>query len=198
MSDIFPITITTLAEQFHQLPGIGPKTAYRLALYLLSGREQVARALAHAMHDAIANVKICSVCYNLTGSDPCPICSDPERDHSQICVVEQPLDASAIERTGEYQGVYRVLHGAISPVEGITPDDLRINELLARVQTGETKEILLATTPTLEGGATNLYLRRGLGAFNGRITELAIGLPMGGGLQYVDEMTLTRAIQGRK
>ena len=193
--------VSKLIDAFGALPGIGPKTASRLAYYLLRADASVALNLATALQDLKANTLFCSVCFNIADRDPCPVCSNPQRDHSIICVVEEPLDVQAIERTGEFKGVYHVLHGAISPVEGIGPDDLKIGELLRRIQKADSltpvKEILIATNPKLEGEATAMYIARLIKPLSLRVTRIARGLPVGGDLEYADEVTLGRALAGR-
>lgn len=193
--------VSKLIEAFGALPGIGPKTASRLAYYLLRADASVALNLATALQDLKANTLFCSVCFNIADRDPCPVCSNSQRDQSTICVVEEPLDVQAIERTGEFKGVYHVLHGAISPVEGIGPDDLKIGELLRRIQKADAltsiKEILIATNPKLEGEATAMYIARLIKPLGIRVTRIARGLPVGGDLEYADEVTLGRALTGR-
>lgn len=191
--------VSQLIEAFSALPGIGPKTASRLAYYLLRADDQTSLNLARALENLKANTLFCSTCFNIADRDPCPICVSNERDHGLICVVEEPLDVQAVERTREYLGVYHVLHGAISPIEGIGPDNLRVAELLHRIQKSETpvREVLLATNPNLEGEATAMYISRLIKPLGIRTTRLARGLPMGGDLEYADEVTLGRALQGR-
>ncbi len=204
--------VSQLIEAFTQLPGIGPKTASRLAYFLLRSDDAVALNLARALEDLKANTLFCSICHNIADREPCAICSNAQRDHGTICVVEEPLDVQAIERTREYQGVYHVLHGAISPVDGIGPEDLKIGELLQRIQQAEgsaapdpagevptapVKELLLATNPNLEGEATAMYIARLIKPLGIRVTRLARGLPVGGDLEYADEVTLGRALAGR-
>jgi recombination protein RecR len=191
--------VSQLIEAFSALPGIGPKTASRLAYYLLRADDQTSLNLARALESLKANTLFCSTCFNIADRDPCPICASTERDHGLICVVEEPLDVQAVERTREFLGVYHVLHGAISPIEGIGPDNLRVAELLHRIQKSETpvREVLLATNPNLEGEATAMYISRLIKPLGIRTTRLARGLPMGGDLEYADEVTLGRALQGR-
>jgi recombination protein RecR len=190
--------VSRLIEEFNKLPGIGPKSAARLTYYLLRMPEEEARALAEAIIAVKEKTVLCSSCQNITESDPCAICSGNERDHSIICVVEDPLDILALERTGQYKGLYHVLHGVLSPMDGIGPDDLKIKELLKRLKTGSVKEIILATNPNLEGEATAMYLQRLLSPLGVRLTRLARGLPIGGDLEYADEITLTHALEGRQ
>lgn len=197
--DTTPRAVTQLIEEFHRLPGIGPKTAQRLTFYLLRASKEQSQSLAEALMRLKERVVTCSVCSNIAEEDPCAICRDESRDRSIICVVEEPLDVLAIERTREYRGLYHVLHGAISPVEGIGPEDLKIQELLDRIQQDAAiREIVLATNPNLEGEATALYLERLIKPLGIRLTRLARGLPMGGDLEYADEVTLTRALEGRR
>jgi recombination protein RecR len=189
--------VTRLIEEFSKLPGIGPKTASRLTYFLLRAPEEQAVGLSEALRELKIRTQFCEVCYNITEESPCPICRDPERDEGLLCVVESPLDVLAIEKTGVYSGRYHVLHGAISPVEGIGPEDLKIGQLLARLQGGSVTEVVVATNPTLEGEATAMYLQKQMGGGDMRISRLARGLPIGGDLEYVDEVTLTRALEGR-
>lgn len=197
MSKAIPEPVTKLIDALSRLPGVGPKTASRLTYYLLRAPDELSIGLADALRDLKAETKFCSVCYNITVTDPCGICGDTRRDQSMIAVVEEPLDVLALERTGSYSGVYHVLHGAISPVNGIGPDDLRIRELAARLEGGVVREVIVATNPGLEGDATAMYIQRELADKGVRITRLARGLPVGGDLEYVDAVTLTRALQGR-
>ena len=197
--DTTPRAVTRLIEEFHRLPGIGPKTAQRLTFYLLRAPKENAQSLAEALAQLKENIVICSICANIAEQNPCGICRDEARDQSIICVVEEPLDVLAVERTREYHGLYHVLHGAISPVEGIGPEDLRVGELLARLQKNSViKEIVLATNPNLEGEATAMYLERLIKPLGIKMTRLARGLPVGGDLEYADEVTLTRALEGRR
>ncbi len=203
MVAVTPEPVTRLIEAFAQLPGIGPKTASRLTFYLLRRPAEQAEVLADALRDLKQKTVFCEICYNITEASPCSVCRDEGRDRSTICVVEEPLDVIAIDRTGEYHGLYHVLHGAISPVEGIGPDELRIGELLARLkraaEQGEpVREVLLATNPNLEGEATAMYLARLIQPLGVRVTRLARGLPVGGDLEYADAVTLGRALQGRQ
>ena len=190
--------LARLIEEFYRLPGIGPKSAQRLAYYLLRMPAADARSLAEAIVEVKEKVTLCSICQNVTEVDPCRICTDPGRDRSIMCVVEEPLDILALERTASYHGLYHVLHGAISPMDGIGPEDLKVSELLDRLRAGETKEIILATNPNLEGEATSMYIGRLIGPLGLRVTRLARGLPAGGDLEYADDLTLTRALEGRQ
>ena len=193
-----PEPITRLVEAFSRLPGVGPKTASRLTFYLLRSGEELATELAGALADLHHSLVYCRVCFNITEDSPCPICQDEQRDREIICVVEEPLDVQALEKTGVYRGLYHVLHGAISPVDGIGPDDLRIKELVERLGDNTIKEIILATNTGLEGEATAMYLERHLAPLGVYITRLARGLPVGGDLEYADTITLTRALEGRR
>ncbi|MBN1484719.1 MAG: recombination protein RecR [Chloroflexia bacterium] len=193
-----PRVVARLVEELIKLPGIGPKSASRLAYYLLHAPEEQVRDLAESLLEMKERIVLCSRCFNITEQDPCPICADENRDQSRICVVEQPLDVIALERTDRYRGLYHVLHGALSPVEGIGPEDLHIGELFTRVRLQPVEEIILATNPNLEGDATAMYLSQQLIPLGVRVTRLAHGLPMGGDLEYADEITLSRALEGRR
>jgi recombination protein RecR len=197
MSKAVPEPVTRLIEAFSRLPGVGPKTASRLTYYLLRAPDETSVSLATALNDLKANTQFCSRCWNITVDDPCPICSDEARDRRLIAVVEEPLDVLAIERTDTYEGLYHVLHGAISPVEGIGPEQLKIRPLIRRAQEGDVLEVIIATNPGLEGDATAMYIQQQLMPLGVKVTRLARGLPTGGDLEYVDSMTLTRALQGR-
>ncbi|HIR64732.1 MAG TPA: recombination protein RecR [Candidatus Faecousia faecigallinarum] len=194
----FPAALERLTEQFGKLPGIGPKTAQRLAFHLLSLPEEEANAFAQAVLEAKRCVKTCPVCQNLTDQDLCPICADPRRDHSQICVVAEARDLAALERAREYRGVYHVLHGVISPLNHVGPDDIRIKPLLARVGAGDVAEVIMATNPDTEGEATAMYISRLLRPMGVKVTRLAYGVPVGSQLEYADEVTLLRALAGRQ
>ncbi len=190
--------VARLVEEFHKLPGIGPKSAQRLAYYILRSPAVEAEALARAIMEVKEKIVLCTVCQNVTEVDPCRICSDDRRDRSAICVVEEPLDILALERTHSFHGLYHVLHGVISPMDGIGPDDLKVGELLDRLQSGAALEIIVATNPNLEGEATAMYLGRLLRPLGLRVTRLARGLPMGADLEYADDITLSRALEGRQ
>ena len=190
--------VARLIEALHKLPGIGPKSAQRLTYYLLRVPESEARTLAQAIVELKEKIILCSVCQNVTETDPCGICSDAQRDQSMICVVEEPLDVLAIERTRGYGGLYHVLHGVISPMEGVGPEDLKFNELAARLRNGTVREVIMATNPNLEGEATAMYVSRQLGSMSVRVTRLARGLPTGADLEYADDVTLARAIENRQ
>ena len=193
------LPVSRLIEAFNKLPGIGPKSAQRLTFYLLRAPAEEAQALAHAILEMKEKIVLCSVCQNITDSDPCAICEDGQRDRTKIRVVEEPLDILALERTGSYKGLYHVLHGVISPMDGIGPDELKVRELLARLNSpGEVQEIIMATNPNLEGEATAMYLTRLIAPLGIRVTRLARGLPVGADLEYADDVTLTRALEGRQ
>ena len=201
MNEAIPATAAPLArliDEFYKLPGIGPKSAQRLAYYLLRMPPVEAQALAAAILEVKEKVGLCSICQNVTETDPCRICSSRERDRSIICIVEEPLDILAIERAQSYRGLYHVLHGAISPIDGIGPEDLKIADLLNRLRSDEVREIILATNPNLEGEATAMYLTRLLRPLGLKVTRLARGLPVGGDLEYADDVTLARALEGRQ
>jgi recombination protein RecR len=191
-------SLERLIKQLKKLPGIGPKGAQRIALYLLKQPPQDVAALASVLREVKERIRFCSCCFNLTEADPCDICTDPARDQNQLCVVEEANDLLAIEKTGAYKGLYHVLQGAISPLEGMGPDDLRIRELLLRLQDRQGKEVILATNPNTVGEATALYLLRLLKPLGVKVTRIARGLPVGGDLEYADEVTLSRAMEGRR
>ncbi len=197
MSNAVPEPVNRLVEALSRLPGVGPKTASRLTYYLLRAPDELSLTLSDALRDLKANTQFCSVCFNITVDDPCPICADTGRDQRTIAVVEEPLDVLAIERTSAYNGVYHVLHGAISPVNGVGPDELKIRELVARVEKGSILEVIISTNPGLEGDATAMYIQRELLPKGVKLTRLARGLPVGGDIEYADTVTLMRALQGR-
>ena len=190
--------VARLIQEFHKLPGIGSKSAQRLAYYLVRMPEEDAKSLAEAVLAVKNRIILCSECQNISEQDPCPICKDPNRDVSTICLLEEPLDVLAMERTHAYKGLYHVLHGAISPINGISAEDLKIRELLERLKDSAVKEIILATNPNLEGEATAMYVQKLVSPLVERITRLARGLPVGGDLEYADQVTLTRAFEGRQ
>jgi len=190
--------LARLIDEFHKLPGIGPKSAQRLAYYLLRMPPAEAQALAASILEVKERVTLCSICQNVTEVDPCRVCTDDRRERSIICVVEEPLDILALERSQSYRGLYHVLHGAISPMDGIGPEDLKVSELLQRLRSDEVTEIILATNPNLEGEATAMYLTRLLKPLGVKVTRLARGLPVGGDLEYADDVTLARAMEGRQ
>ena len=212
-----PKSVADLIEAFESLPGIGPKTAARLTYYLLHAPDNLSQKLSEALSELKLKTKICSICQNITETDPCEICDDPQRDQSIICVVEDPLDVWAIEKSASFGGLYHVLHGVIAPLENIGPEDLRINELLARLKQVHTpgvksgrnlentpevrqavKEIILATNPSMEGEATAMYIQRLIKPLGIKITRIARGIPIGAELEYADEVTVRRALEGRK
>lgn len=197
MANSTALPLVLLAEHFARLPGIGMKSAQRLAYHVMSMTDEEAQSFADAIICAHSTVKRCKECQNLTENELCPICSDDMRDHSVICVVETPKDISAFERTNEYKGVYHVLHGLISPLDGITPDKIRLKELLARISGGEVKEVIMATNPTVEGEATAMYISKLLKPLGVKVTRLAFGLPIGGSLEFADEVTLFKALENR-
>jgi len=190
--------VARLIEEFEKLPGIGHKTAQRLAFYVMSMSPERVDSLANAIRDAKEKIKHCSVCCNLTDVDPCGICSNQSRDPSVICVVEDPRDVVAMEKTREFKGLYHVLHGVISPMEGIGPDDIKIKELLSRISKGDVKEVILATNPNIEGEATAMYISKLLKPLGIKTTRIAHGIPVGGDLEYADEVTLAKALEGRR
>ena len=190
--------LARLIDELSKLPGVGPKTAQRLAYHILRTSNGDAESLAAAVRSVKTDLRYCGTCFNIAEADPCAVCESPERDHRLVCVVEEPLDVLAIERTNLFRGVYHVLHGAISPVNGVRPDDLRIKELGTRVRAGGVEELILATNPNLEGEATAMYIAQSLGDTLVRVTRLARGLPIGGDLEYADELTVGRALEGRR
>jgi recombination protein RecR len=194
---IIPKTVQNLIDEFSRLPGIGPKTAQRLTFYLLRGAQEKTDSLGNAVLSLKKDIKICSICSNLAESDPCIICGDARRDQGILMVLEEPLDIIAFEKTGKFSGVYHVLHGAISPVDGIGPDDLYIKQLLDRVHKGGVEEIILATNINVEGEATAMYLHKIIEPLGIKITRIARGLPVGSDIEYADEVTLSRALEGR-
>ncbi len=189
--------ISKLVQEFSKLPGIGPKSAQRITFYLLRAAEEEGKNLAEALLALKQRITLCSTCCNVTESDPCPICRNHQRDNGQVCIVEQPQDILALEHTGVYKGLYHVLHGAISPIEGIGADDIRIRELLDRLQNNTVEEVILATNTNLEGEQTAMYLSQIISPLGIRVTRLARGLPFGTELEYADDVTLTRALEGR-
>ncbi len=197
--DYFPPALETLVEQFARLPGIGRKSAQRLAFFILDRPDEDAKAFADAIVAAKSSISCCPVCQNLTeGDGPCPLCASSRRDHSVICVVADPKDVMAMERAREYQGLYHVLHGVISPMNHVGPDDLRIKQLVERVADGGVEEVIMATNPDTEGEATAMYLSRLLRPFGVKITRLAYGIPVGSHLEFTDDATLMRALEGRR
>ncbi len=197
---VLPKPLERLIFAFERLPGIGPKTASRLAFFLLKSPAELSKDLSEALREIKSSITLCRVCFNITdaGREKCEICSSTERDEKLLCVVEEPLDVLALERTDGFMGRYHVLHGVLSPIEGIGPDDIRIRELVDRVKEGKIKEVIVATNPSMEGDATALYIRQQLEPYNIRMTRLARGLPVGGDLEYADQNTLLRALSGRQ
>lgn len=194
----YPEPVARLIEAFQKLPGIGPKTAQRLTFFLLKRPAAEVSALSEALVSVKTKIVHCSLCFNVTEEDPCRICRDPRRDQRALCVVEEPNDLLAMERTGEFRGRYHVLLGALSPLDGIGPEDLKVRELLARFETEGVEEVILATNPNVEGEATAIYLAKLLKPLGVRVTRIARGLPVGGDLEYADEVTLSKAFQGRR
>lgn len=197
MSSYSP-SIEKLIESFERLPSIGHKTAIRLAFYILNSTQEETNEFVYSILEAKKNLKYCSICYNISDTDPCQICANAKRDKSSICVVEDVKDIIAMERTHEFKGVYHVLHGSISPMNGIGPDDIKIKELLARLMDGTVKEVILATNPRVEGEATAIYLSKLIKPLGIKVTRIAHGIPVGGDLEYTDEITLTKALEGRR
>lgn len=197
MMDFYPIAIERLIEEFAKLPSIGQKTAQRLTLHILNLPDDEVRAFANALVKARGTIKYCSICGNFTDKDPCPLCDNPNRDKGTICVVEQPKDIMTMEKVKEYNGVYHVLHGNISPMQGRGPQDIRIRELVSRMS-ADIKEVILATNPNIEGEATAMYISKVLKPLDIMVTRIASGIPVGGDLDYADEVTLSKALEGRK
>jgi len=205
MANFLPKSIRTLIEEFSRLPGVGPKSAQRLAMHLLRSPGERIRSLGEAVTGLKDDIVFCETCWNIAEKNPCYVCDNPSRDKSLVCVVEEILDAVAIEKTGEFSGVYHVLHGRLSPVDGVSPDQLKILELVKRVKNGmedsienpKIREVILATNPSLEGEATALYIQKSLMEFGVKVTRIARGLPLGGDIEYADEITLMRAMKGR-
>ena len=191
-------SIENLIENFEKLPSIGHKTAVRLAFHMLDASEERVNEFISSIINAKKNLKFCSICFNISDTDPCEICSNPKRDSSIICVVEDVRDVLAMERTNEFNGVYHVLHGSISPMNGVGPDDIKIKELLTRLTSGNIKEVILATNPRVEGEATAIYLSKIIKPLGIKVTRIAHGIPVGGDLEYTDEITLTKALEGRR
>lgn len=194
----YPLPIQRLLEELERLPGIGPKSAQRIAYWLLTAERADAGRLAAAIVDVKEAIRFCERCYNFSESELCAICSDHERDARTVCVVEEPRDLAAVERTGEYRGLYHVLHGAISPIDGIGPEQLRVHELITRLGTEDIAEVVIATNPNVEGETTALYLARLIKPLGIRVTRIASGLPVGGDLEFADEVTLGRALEARR
>ncbi len=195
---MYALPIARLIEEFAKMPGIGKRTAERLAYHILRLPREEVQSFSDALMAAKEQITFCPVCQSLTDCTPCEICSDARRDHSVICVVENPKDILAMEKTREFKGVYHVLHGVISPMDGIGPEDLKMKELLARIAGGEVSEVIMATNPTIEGEATAMYIAKLLHPLGVKVTRIAHGIPVGGDLEYADEVTLTRALEGRR
>lgn len=195
--EYFALPLQNLIEEFEKLPGIGSKTAQRLAFFILNRSKEDAQKFAAAIIDAKESLRYCKVCQNLSDREVCGICDNPMRDHSVICVVESPRDVIQIEKTNEFSGVYHVLHGAISPMDNVGPDDIRIKELIARISGGDVKEVIMATNPNLEGETTAMYISKLIKPFGINVTRIAHGVPVGGELEFADEITLSRALKGR-
>ena len=191
-------SIEKLIESFEKLPSIGNKTAARLAFYILNSPEEETNEFIQSIVNAKKNLKYCSKCFNITDTDPCPICSNAKRDPTSICVVEDVRDVIAMEKTHEFKGLYHVLHGSISPMNGVGPDDIKIKELLSRLMDGKVKEVILATNPRVEGEATAMYIAKLIKPMGIQVTRIAHGIPVGGDLEYTDEITLTKALEGRR
>lgn len=196
--EYFVPPLEILVEQFAKLPGIGRKTATRLAFHVLNSSKEEAQAFAKAIVNAKEQVKLCKICQNITDTETCALCESPKRDNSVICVTESPKDVISIEKTNEYHGLYHVLHGAISPMDNIGPNDIKIPELLERLKDDTVKEVIMATNPTIEGEATAMYIAKLIKPFGIKVTRIAHGIPVGGDLEYADEITLTRAMEGRR
>jgi recombination protein RecR len=190
--------IATLVEEFRRLPGIGPKSAQRLAFHILNLSREEAGRLARAIYDAKQKIRFCSICCNITETDPCHMCSDPKRERSIICVVEKPGDAALIDKGGSFRGVYHILHGAISPLDGVGPDDIRIKELLARLEDKSVTELIVATNPNTNGEATAMYIREVARPLGVKVTRIAQGVPVGSDLEFADNSTLSHALDGRR
>ena len=190
-------SIEKLTEEFSRFPGIGKKTAQRMAFFVLKQRKEEAESLAQAVLDVKEKVRYCSVCFNITEDDPCSICKDEKRDRSVICVVEEANDVAALEKTNQYKGLYHVLGGVLSPLDGVGPDDLKVKELLGRLKDGKVKEVIIATNPSTEGEATAVYLSKLIKPLGAKVTRIARGLPAGGDLEYADQTTLANALEGR-
>ena len=198
MSQYYAAPVARLIEELQRLPGIGPKSAQRLAFYILKGEESDVLRLADALAEVKRSVHFCPRCFNFAEEELCDICSDPRRDGAMICVVEEPKDIVAFERTGEFEGLYHVLQGAISPIDGVGPEQLRVRELITRLGDGTVTEVIVATNPSVEGETTALYLARLIKPLGVRVTRIASGLPVGGDIEYADEVTLGRAMEGRR
>ena len=195
---LYTTSFSKLVDVFRKMPGVGSKSAVRMAYYILSLSDEETKEVINAISDAKQKIHYCSVCQNITETDPCEICSNPRRDHSILCVMDKPKDVIALEKTREYFGLYHVLHGSISPMDGIGPDDLKIKELLNRVANGDFKEVIMANNPSIEGEATAMYISKLLKSFGVKVSRIAYGVPVGGDLEYADQITLAKAIEGRR
>ena len=195
---LYTTSFSKLVDVFRKMPGVGGKSAVRMAYHILSLSDEETKEIISAISDAKQKIHYCSICQNITETDPCEICSNPKRDRTLLCVMDKPKDVIALEKTREYFGLYHVLHGSISPMDGIGPDDLKINELLSRVAEGEFKEIIMANDPSIEGEATAMYISKLLKPFGVKVSRIAYGVPVGGDLEYADQITLAKAIEGRR
>ena len=195
---IYTTSFSKLVDVFRKMPGVGSKSAVRMAYHILSLSDEETKEIISAISDAKQKIHYCSICQNITETDPCEICSNPKRDRTLLCVMDKPKDVIALEKTREYFGLYHVLHGSISPMDGIGPDDLKIKELLSRVAEGEFKEIIMANNPSIEGEATAMYISKLLKPFGVKVSRIAYGVPVGGDLEYADQITLAKAIEGRR
>ena len=195
---LYTTSFSKLVDVFRKMPGVGSKSAVRMAYHILSLSDEETKEIISAISDAKQKIHYCSICQNITETDPCEICSNPKRDRTLLCVMDKPKDVIALEKTREYFGLYHVLHGSISPMDGIGPDDLKIKELLSRVAEGEFKEIIMANNPSIEGEATAMYISKLLKPFGVKVSRIAYGLPVGGDLEYADQITLAKAIEGRR
>lgn len=195
---LYTTSFSKLVDVFRKMPGVGSKSAVRMAYHILSLSDEETKEIIRAISDAKQKIHYCSICQNITETDPCEICSNPKRDRTLLCVMDKPKDVIALEKTREYFGLYHVLHGSISPMDGIGPDDLKIKELLSRVAEGEFKEIIMANNPSIEGEATAMYISKLLKPFGVKVSRIAYGVPVGGDLEYADQITLAKAIEGRR
>ena len=195
---LYTASFSKLIDIFRKMPGVGSKSAVRMAYHILSLSEDETEEIISAIKDAKEKIHYCSLCQNITENDPCDICSDTKRDSSVICVMEKPKDVIALEKTGEYFGMYHVLHGSISPMDGIGPEDLKIKELIARIADGSVKEVIMANSPSIEGEATAMYISKLIKPFGVKVSRIAYGVPVGGDLEYADQVTLAKAIEGRR
>ncbi len=195
---LYTASFSKLIDIFRKMPGVGTKSAVRMAYHILSLSEDETKEIINAITDAKAKIRYCSVCQNITEDDPCEICTNTRRDKSILCVMEKPKDVIALEKTGEYSGMYHVLHGSISPMDGIGPEDLKIKELISRIASGEFTEVIMANSPSIEGEATAMYISKLIKPFGVKVSRIAYGIPVGGDLEYADQVTLAKAIEGRR